>query len=112
MFGSYSRAVITDRDLEVRRAFGKRDFNGTILRSKTQRVVDQIAHSALEQGGVGRNLSLAFATDPDMAIFCDRFIKRRNFLRCRARVESLPRDRLACNISPRKEKQVVYDSGE
>src|SRR5262249_44414114 len=80
MFASYSRAIITDCDLEIGRMIGKRNLDGTVLRSKTQRVIDQIAHSALKQCGVGRNLSLARAVDRHVSIFCDRFIKRRNFL--------------------------------
>ena len=47
-----------------------------------------------------------------MAIFCDGFVKRRNFFHRRACIKSLPRDRFACCIGPRNEKQVIYDSGQ
>ena len=110
MFRPYSGAVIANGDLEIRRMFGKCDFNGTVLRSKPQRVVDQIAHGALKQGGVGGNLSLTAAIDRDTTIFCDRFIKRSDFFYRRARVKSLPLDRFARGVGPRNKQQVVHNA--
>src|SRR4029453_7673887 len=106
MFGSYSRTIVPDCDLEICRVLGKCDLDGTVLWSETQRVIDQVAHGALEQRGIGRNLSLSAAIDRDMTVLRDCFIKRGNFLDCSACIELLPRDRLACSISSCNEKQV------
>src|SRR5205807_4231433 len=45
-------------------------------------------------------------------ILPDRLIERCNFLHCLARIESLSRDRLACCVHSRNEKQIVHDSGK
>src|SRR5881275_287892 len=92
MFGSYSAAGIADGDLEAGIALGKRNLNRTVLRSKPQRVIEEISDRALEQVRVRMNLAFSAAADGDASLFRDCLIKRRNFIHCCARIESLSRD--------------------
>src|SRR5689334_17774565 len=110
MFRPYSRTVIANGDLEICRMFGKCNFNRTVLWSKSQCIIDQIAHRPLKQGGIGGNLCLPAASNRDTAIFRDRFIKRSDFFYCPTRVKSLPLDRFARGVDSRNEKQVVHDA--
>src|SRR6266498_2780810 len=112
MFWSYSAAAIADCDFEISVVFGERNLNRTVLRSETQRVIEQISHGALEQVRIGVNLTFAAATDRDVTIVRDRLIKRCNFLHGCARIESLSRDRFARCVHSRNEKQIIHDSGE
>src|SRR5438046_1271863 len=104
MFWSYSRASVTDGDLESTVVFGKRDMNRTVFGSESQRVIEQISHRAFEQVGVGINLSIAAATNCHVTILRQRLIERCDLFDRSARVELLQRDRFARGIDPRDKK--------
>ena len=93
MFSSYSAAVITHCDVEIGVLIGKCNFNETVLRRETQRVIEEVGQSSFKQVRVGMDLSVAAAGDCYMMIVCDRLIKRRDFFDCCTRIESLPCDR-------------------
>src|SRR5215472_9307578 len=100
MFGSYSAAGVADCNFEIGVALAKSNLNRTVLGSEAKRVIEQISHGALEQVGIGIDLSFAATTDCNVMIVRDRLIKRRNFLHGLARIESLSRDRFARGIHP------------
>src|SRR5437667_9036648 len=110
MLWTYPAAIIADCDLEIGRVFGERDLNLAVFRSETQRVIDQIANRALEQGWIGINLTFAAATDRNMMILGDRLLKRRDLFHRRATIESRPLDRFARRVNARDEEQIVNDS--